>query len=197
MSGSDLSPKLLQALNDENKKNIDECIKDKSVKKWIDNRVDHKQIQNARVTFADFVKDTTCLGYASAWNDARTVRQLVQAGADVTATDSQGYTPLHWACGSKTEAKQKVDYLLSCDTSVVRARNNDNDTPLNRAAAGGNDTVISVLIQHGAEVNERGGLGRTALHDACNKGHVACIHELMRHGADVEAKDGALEATPL
>ena len=197
MSGSDLSPKLLQALNDENKKNIDECIKDKSVKKWIDNRVDHKQIQNARVTFADFVKDTTCLGYASAWNDARTVRQLVQAGADVTATDSQGYTPLHWACGSKTEAKQKVDYLLSCDASVVRARNNDNDTPLNRAAAGGNDTVISVLIQHGAEVNERGGLGRTALHDACNKGHVACIHELMRHGADVEAKDGALEATPL
>ena len=130
MSGSDFSRELLQALNDENLETVDEYVKDKSVKQWIDNRVDHKQIQNARVTFADFVKDITCLAYASRCNNFHAVRKLVQAGADVTVTDSQGYTPLHWACYGKTEVKQKVEYLLSCDASLIRARDNDNDTPL-------------------------------------------------------------------
>ena len=80
---------------------------------------------------------------------------------------------------------------------MIRARDIDNDTPLHRAALRGNDTAISVLIQHGAEVNERGYVGRTALHSACSHGYVACVHELMRHGADVEAKDADNEASPL
>ena len=57
--------------------------------------------------------------------------------------------------------------------------------------------MFSVLIQHGAGVNERGQFGRTALHKACCKGDVACIDELMKHGSDVEARDGDQEATPL
>ena len=186
MSSSDLSPKLLKALNDKNQKNIDECVKDKSVKKWIDNRVDREN-----------GVDTTCLGYACRNNEARTVRQLVEAGADVNATDTEGYTPLHDACESKIEVKEKVKYLLSCNPSLIRARNNDNNTPLGRAAYNGHDKVIGILIQHGAEVNERGWHGRTALHDACSKGQVACIDELMRHGADVEATDSANKASPL
>ena len=197
MSGPDLSLKLLQALNDRHQDTINECAKDKSVKDWIDNIVDHKQIKNIDVSFSNVHKDITCLGFASAYNNARTVQQLVEAGADVTATDSSGRTPLHWACVSKIEVKQKVEYLLSCDASLIRARGKHNDALLHRAALNGNDKVISVLIQHGAEVNERGEFGRTALHDACDKGHVACIHELMRFGSDVEARDNNKKATPL
>ena len=197
MSSPDLSPKLLQALNDKRKGIVEECLNDKLVKQWIDNKVDHKRLQKARVKFRDVVKDVTCLGYASGCNDVRTVQQLVQAGADVTATDSQGWTPLHATCGSRSEAKQKVEYLLSCDASLVRARDQDNNTPLHRAALSGNDAVIGVLIQHGAEVNVRGLYGRTALHDASKKASIAGIHELMRHGADVEAQDSFNKETPL
>ena len=187
---------LLQALNDLDQEIIDQCLKHESVKKMIYNNVKISQVVNRRESFFDV--NITCLCYASHCNGARTVRQSVQAGADVTASDSTGYTPLHWGSVSGIEAKQKVEYLLSCDASLIRARTNNNNTPLHRAALNGNDTVISVLIQHCAEVNERGQFGRTALHDACNKGHVACIHELMKHGADVEARDStAKEATPL
>ena len=132
------------------------------MKEWIDSRVDVKQIENANVTFTYKQKDITCLCFASEYNSTRTVQQLIQAGADVTATDSRGNIPLHWAAGCKNEPNQKVVYLLSCDASLIRARNNDNDTPLHRAARNGNDTVINVLIQHGAAVHERGQFGRTA-----------------------------------
>ena len=125
------------------------------------------------------------------------MQQLVEAGADVTATDSCGETSLHWAVGSKIEVKQKVEYLLSCDASLIRARDSVSHTPLQVAALCGNKTVISVLLQHGAAVKERGEFGRTALHHACINGHVACIHELMRHGAEVEDRDIQSESTPL
>ena len=73
---------------------------------------------------------------------------------------------------SKVDVKEKVVFLLSCDSSLVKAQNKYNDTPLHEAALDGNAAVISVLIQHGAEVNERGFVGRTALHYACSYGHV-------------------------
>ena len=189
---------LLQALNDRDQDYIDQCLRHKSVKKVIDNKVKTKVLTNLRVQFTDDIKDITCLGYASGYNDVRTVQQLVKAGADVSAVDSRRWSPLHWACASKTDVKHKAKYLLSCDESLIKARAKNNDTPLHVASITGNDAVISVLIRHGAKVNERGEFGRTALHYACCVGHVACIHELVRHGADVEARDtGRREATPL
>ena len=108
MSGPKLSLKLLQALNDRDEKTVSECAKDKSVKEWIDSRVDVKQIENANVTFTYKQKDITCLCFASAYNSTRAVQQLIQVGADVTATDSRGNIPLHWAAGCKNEPNQKV-----------------------------------------------------------------------------------------
>ena len=189
---------LLQALNDRDQDVIDQCLKHESFAQFINNKVKIKEINNCKISFAACVKNKTCLGYASKCNDVCTVQQLVEAGADVTAIDSRGYTPLHWACESKTEAKEKVEFLLSCDASLIKARDKNNNTPLHRAVRCGNDTVISVLIKRGAEVDERGEFGRTALHYACERGYVACIHELMKHGADVEVEEsGRTKATPL
>ena len=197
MSVPDLSLKLLQALNDRKLKTVDECTKDKSAKEWINNQVDQKHIENAIFTCKIQYKDITCLCCASGHCNTRTVQQLVQAGADVNITDSIGNTPLHWVSAGKIEVKQKVEYLLSCEASLIRAQNISTNTPLLEAAVEGNSQAISVLIKHGAAVNERGEFNRTALHQASGYGHVACIHELMVHGADVEARDSYNNGTPL
>ena len=120
---------------------------------------------------------------------------LDKHSASINATNNFGDTALHRAAmkGNLDVVKLLTTYRR-CDVS---AKNKHNDTPLHCAALAGNDALISVLIQHGAEVNERGKFGRTALHNACSHGHVACIHELMRHGADVEARADEREATPL
>ena len=82
--------RLLQALNDENESEIRDCLQDTAVTQWIDNNVRTKDIGNPRVKFCDDYLTITCLGYASRWNDVRIVRQLLEAGADVTVTDSTG-----------------------------------------------------------------------------------------------------------
>ena len=197
MSGSDLSLKLLQALSDRDQKTLRECANHKSVKLWIDKKLDVKDIRNAMFPLSNHHKDITCLCFASGYSNVRAVQQLVQAGANVISHDSDWNTPLHWAVGSETEAKQKVEYLLSCDASLVSAHNKFNNTPLFMAAGVGDDTSISVLLQHGAEVDERCWYGRTALHHASSEGHVACIDALMIHGADVEARDSQDKETPL
>ena len=75
------------------------------------------------------------------------LKQLVQAGANVNITDSIGNTPLHWVSAGKIEVKQKVEYLLSCEASLIRAQNISTNTPLLEAAVEGNSQAISVLIK--------------------------------------------------
>ena len=112
MSDCGQSMRLLQALNDESRRNINKCLQRASVKQWINDNVSVNLITNPRISFVDSVKSTTCLCYASSCNTAGIARQLVQAGADVTVTDSWQQTPLHWACASDFDVKDRVEYLL-------------------------------------------------------------------------------------
>ena len=189
--------KLLQALNDEKQSAINDSLNDESVKQWINTKCWLKDITKPRLVCSDDTKYGTCLCFAARANDASIVRQLVQSGSDVTITDSDGLTPLHHACVTERDVKEKVAFLLGCDPSLVHICTVIFNTPLQLAALTGNADVISILIQHGADINSRGEHGRTPLHAASFYGHVACIDELVRLGADVEARDSEREATPL
>ena len=104
---------LLQALNDENQELIDKGVKHESVKTLINYNLNTKQVTNLRNTRFGCPAYTTCLCFASQFNTVEIVRQLVDAGADVSVTDSMGLTPLHRCCLSKVDTKQKVEFLLS------------------------------------------------------------------------------------
>ena len=189
--------KLLQALNDEKQSKIDDCLNDKFVKQWINTNCRVKDITKPRLVFPEDTEYVTCLCYAARANDASIVRQLVQSGSNVTITDSRGLTPLHNACLAERDVKEKVNFLLACDPSMLHTRTLSFNTPLVLAARRGHRDVISILIQHDADINDTGEYGRTPLHAASWFGHVACIDELVRLGADVEARDSEREATPL
>jgi ankyrin repeat protein len=49
--------------------------------------------------------------------------------------------------------------------------------------------VMYLLLKHGAKVHERGGVGRTALHQAANNAKVTNVKVLLSLGADIDARD--------
>ena len=68
-------------------------------------------------------------------------------------------------------------------------------TPLKRAADGGHNQCMELLVQAGADVNfNEGGL---AVLFAAQKGHYACVAFLMQAGADVNVTSDCGEKTPI
>ena len=76
--------------------------------------------------------------------------------------------------------------LLHFAGANINARGNC-CTPLFLAAGEGRLDVVRYLLDEGADVNAREGLGNTALAEATYYGHIAVIKELLFRGADINA----------
>ena len=63
------------------------------------------------------------------------------------------------------------------------------DSSLHMAAAGGSETIVVLLLDRGANVNSKGGSGRTALHQAAARDSRNISQLLLNHGAQVDAED--------
>ncbi len=57
------------------------------------------------------------------------------------------------------------------------------------AARSGNETEVLKLLVSGADLDERGEHGRTALHVACAAGHASIVRILLIYGDDINRKD--------
>lgn len=110
-------------------------------------------------------------------------------------TDSQGYTPLHWACYNGYDAC--VELLL--DQEVFRRTKGNPFSPLHCAVINDNEGVAEMLIESLGEsiVNTTDAKGRTPLHAAAFSDHVECVSLLLSHGAQANAVDTHTRRTPL
>lgn len=63
----------------------------------------------------------------------------------------------------------------------------DNVTPLEAAFSKGRTRIMEMLIEAGANVNQKGRAGMTLLHRACQKNDVEMIKFLVSQGADIKA----------
>ncbi|KAJ7164799.1 ankyrin repeat-containing domain protein [Mycena crocata] len=70
------------------------------------------------------------------------------------------------------------------------------ETPLVSASRGGYEAAVTLLLDHGAKVNETNRFGTTALMAASKEAHVATVVLLLKGGADVDKQD-AYYNTPL
>lgn len=86
-----------------------------------------------------------------AFNDCpdELARWLVENGADLSAGDRYGETPLH-ARSRHWQGRIAVLLALGAD---VHARDNSGDTPLHFAAGVGNITTARLLLEHGARID--------------------------------------------
>ncbi|XP_030625548.1 dynein heavy chain 12, axonemal [Chanos chanos] len=106
---------------------------------------------------------------------------------------ARGETPLFLAVVSGL--RENATFLLQNGCSP-NCQNEDEDSPLVAAIKNDQYDLASLLLRFSAKVDQRGGLQRTALHEASLLGLENFVYLLLQSGADPNAKD-ASERTPL
>ena len=108
--------------------------------------------------------------------------ELIGRSTDVTQSQPDGTTALHWAIYYDDVAL--VERLIERGADV-KARNSYGATPLSQAAIIGNTAVIEALLDAGAEADERGADDQTALMIIARTPNVSAAKALVDAGADV------------
>jgi ankyrin repeat protein len=111
------------------------------------------------------------------------VKLLLERVQDVNPTDITGHSALHSAALYGHE--EVVSILLNSGAHVGR-RNARGWTALMFASQGGKLAVVRLLLRSMGRcgLDNRSGLGYTALHLACSSGHADVVRALLLAGAD-------------
>lgn len=106
-----------------------------------------------------WVDGATPLMFACYGGHTDAARYLIESGADVTATDARGGTPLDWALYVTWDG---IPLLIEAGADVD-ARDQKGWTALMTAAVYGTPSQVAALIEAGADPHAVDGQGRTAL----------------------------------
>ena len=151
------------------------------------------------------------------------VRRLAGSGADLAGRDLNGNTALHSAISMPPEALLKavrdIQIVDESEADVIRERhrrspaecctsllalggpvdafNHDGAHPLHLAAECGDEEVVAVLLNHGADpfIRGRTAEGLTPLHVACAYGRHMAAHAMIVHVKLLEETKGELAMT--
>ena len=137
--------------------------------------------------FAPIVKNP--LIEAAKKGDYRTVRSLLEGGADIHADDKKagGGTALHYAA---EKSHIPVIRLLIKKGADVNRGNRHKATPLMHGAEKGHTQVVNILLDHGADIHAVEDSGNyNALMLACSRAKLSTVKMLLTRGANVHARD--------
>ena len=135
-------------------------------------------------------------------------RILIKRGASINARDSSDRTPLHPTCDGMPGTfddtyLEVVQYLLEHGADVDAQADTEHSTPLHLASYHGGFKVAWLLLNHCVNINVRGKMSRTPLHEVLTgldntlpDYYVDAVRFLLDHGADVDAEDDN-RSTPL
>ncbi len=130
----------------------------------------------------------TFLMWTSAWDYPKASRALIFFGADVNASDQNGWTPLMCAacCG-----QTRIVSILQRNGARVNEKNLKGCDALMAAARFGFSETATNLISQGANVNSENVYGTSPLMMAAWYGNIESVKILLRSGADVHHRNKA------
>lgn len=108
------------------------------------------------------------------------VKILLNAGADVNASDKMGITLLMLACGKSTNSYQEITKVLIHKGALINESDRLGNTPLLLSLSGGSAEIAELLIQKGADVYAQSKYGETAL-SLAEVGGYSRVIELLRN----------------
>lgn len=126
--------------------------------------------------------------------DGEAARALIESGADVSATQPDGATALHWA--AHWNDGQTATRLIAAGVDV-NAVNDLGVPPLWVAVDSANTAVALGLIDAGADVDARLPTGETVLMAAARNGLRTVASRLLSGGADVRLAEHEAAQTAL
>lgn len=130
----------------------------------------------------------------SSQNSVEVAKLLFEAGADASAKDAEGKTPIFAAVYrllQPTAKDREFFKLLLSKGADVNARDKTGYTPLMKAASisGGGPGAVAALLDAGADVNARAESGETPLILTALAGNLDVVRVLLARGADPNAVD--------
>ena len=105
---------------------------------------------------------------------------------DLEATDDEGNTAVMWAV-----MKNKPNYLkmLMCKKASPDVCNNEGIFPLHKAVDTGNEQLVEILCQCGADIDVVDGAGQTATHSAVYHESIPMLMTLLKYHVNVNIAD--------
>jgi len=127
------------------------------------------------------------LEIAAGAGDAKIVKLLLDAGADVNAR-STTLSDTALASAAQLGNPETVRLLVQAGADI-EARDGSGWTPLFNAALSRNSEIVQMLLTAGADVNARTSAGWTALKEAQMRGYEDIVQQLKSAGA-IDFPDG-------
>lgn len=128
----------------------------------------------------------SALHYAASWGINEAIQAITSKGGAVDVVNSEGVTPLFFACRKDNVA---VVDQLALQGASIDYRNSLGETPLHEAVKWGNILVASRLITLGASINAQNSNGKTPLALAIRGGKHELTTLLINRGAALDAQD--------
>ena len=147
-------------------------------------RIQAPWLAEARAKGREVWPPTQLIGAAYEGNEQR-VRELVAAGAPLDLVNSGGWSALHWAsgCGHVRIAKLLLDGKYEGKGADINLQNSNGWTPLMIVCISGDEAVVRLLLERGANTALRSKDGHTALAMARTHKHASIAALLEARGA--------------